>query len=194
LVYVDLSRERARLQFWFDPACNHLVRRLRMDEPGSAPAEWQVHNFQEAAPGIYFPAKIEWRWGPHSSRAEFSNAQINRPLPPDVFQFRFPEGVLVWDLVRHQVLITNKQGVPMYRPRDEFGNVLVMDDRGALRPVTTLGYARVLWQELNTVTPWLLPASLSCLALAACWSLARKLHRRRKSSCRPSSQVDSVPP
>lgn len=191
LVYVDLSHGRARLGIWFDQQVNHLVRKMQIETIGAKDEKLRsvqnVVSFKEAAPGIYFPERVETRdktgnRAAASMSVTFSNIHINEPLPPDIFKLKFPSGVFVSDLIQGKILKTNSKGEPKLQATDGQGNPLSLSGAAPIPLAAKQGERhRVTQEETQSFTRWLLPISLGILASAALLWVLGKWRRRVRS-------------
>lgn len=183
LAYLDLTHDRARLEIWFDPQVNYLARKVRLHSGKSGSekvTEQFISQFKEAAPGIFFPERIESNTVQDGAKkaswhAVFSNIQINKPVPADIFNLRFPPGILVSDLIRGKMLQTDANGEPTLPATNQQGKELslaqappfsITQDRGEGPSVTK--------EEPRSWTRWLFPAALIFFALAGIlWCIRR---------------------
>jgi hypothetical protein len=128
--YLDLTHEKGRLELWFDPQVNFLVRRLVLTSnfPGAGEkrAENEVVRFKEVAPAIYFPEQVElqvYKDAKVESKRSvtFSNIRVNQPLPAEVFRLRFPDGVNLVDSIQGRMYKVDAEGREIGPARDEKG-------------------------------------------------------------------------
>jgi hypothetical protein len=181
LVCLEADREIASSLTWFDPQVNYLVRKqvvhikpqiqTPLSRSNKFRAEREVLEFREYAPGVFFPAVVEWRsyqngklhW---TRRTRFLDVQVNRGLSPDMFQIRFPPGIVVRDAIRGSVNRTDQKWQPTLVARNEQGHVLQFSREPPLiAPAGVTG--TVTAREPVSWTWWILPASLLLLVLVA---------------------------
>ncbi len=101
VVTADLKSRNYKMQFWMDPSVNHLLRAMRMIMHDGSRMEAEVTDFREHQPGVFFPERIVRRYRPASSRTRERPwdeecvlvAEINRPIPDQVFQIKYHPGV-----------------------------------------------------------------------------------------------------
>jgi hypothetical protein len=184
LIHLDLSHDRGRLDIWFDPAVNYLARitRVRTDRSfGDVDGETVVTSFIEPAPGIYFPDKVvsTSTVGKDHRRqtwtASFTDIKINEPLPTDALSVRFPPGLLVSDEIRKGMFRTDDRGEPVLPATNSQGKKITLIDK-PLVPTAQPEHPSesVTQEELASPYRWILPASLSLLAVSAVlWAVKR---------------------
>jgi hypothetical protein len=99
-----------RYDIMVDPRYNHLVRACRQssDSPNVlGRGERFVVKVQECAPGLYFPAVIEYRkvrvWPgvkeelTNVTTTFFDKVVVNQPIPAETFKFDFKPGTSIWN-------------------------------------------------------------------------------------------------
>jgi len=171
MIFVELSNETARLELWFDPAVNYLVRKKvshALPPPGSNAdeqkgAESTVTRFKEVTPTLFFPEEMEVNGLTPDGRSwttvySFSDIQINRAVPADVFRVTLPHGIQVSDNIQNKMFQVEANG-----------NLRTISDLSPAQvaPLPTSG--EKLFQTRYETRPWhwwLLPGSLGILALA----------------------------
>jgi hypothetical protein len=177
LVYVSLSHDRARFEWWFDPQVNYLVRKmageLNAREAAGQKTEHVVSKFREAAPGIFFPERVERRFYKDGKQislsiAAFTEIQVNPSLPQGIFELRFPPGIMVADQIQGKMFKTDDLGraiLPALDPKT--GKPLTLGT-GEMVPGAEGedGSNRVTEEEPRPWTRWLFPMSLGTLAVA----------------------------
>lgn len=184
LVYVDLTHEKARLELWFDPAVNYLVRKLIMRTPppegdGVAlqRADYVVARFKEVAPAVFFPEQVDVKIFAEgrlvlTTTNTLSDFLVNQPLPPDVFTVRLPPGVEVTDSIEGKVFIVGADGRLSVVPGKQV----------ATSPALPASAAGSTWQtqtqtESLPLTRWILPSSVVVLVLAVVLWCVRRWRR-----------------
>lgn len=175
LIYLKLSHARADLEIWFDPKVNYLVRKLVISfddpQPKSGRRESRVVRFKEAAPAVYFPEEVEsvvTSNGVRSDRIQrvtFSHILVNRPLPADAFDWFFPDGVTLNDLIEGKQFKADRAGNPI-------GASKTIPQITAV-PVSSKQVTETR-EEPKPITRWLVPASAGILVLAGTLWLFRK--------------------
>jgi hypothetical protein len=195
LACVSIGHDRASFEILFDPEVNYLVKKMKMHYPGPGPAfdgEEVVTQFAEPHAGIFFPARVE-RNGTYSDGnrwdevVTFSDIRINESLAPDVFDFRFPPNILVWDFIHQKANRTDQDGQPVLPGVDDSGREAVIG--AAAPPIVPIlpgnGNMRATTDEPPAGTRWLLPLSLFFLFCAACIWIARKWRETRIANSAP---------
>ncbi len=190
LVLVDVSHARGRLEIWFDPAVNYLVRRRVLWSStieNLVLSDQEVMEFQEGSPGIYFPKVVKTTANRHDSpdkqrlTATFSNLQINRPISPEAMTFKFAEGLKVIDTVLNQVKVADANGEPTKPALTEDGEPITLLP-GLLVSQSPEEAPRATQQESESWTRWLLPASLGVFGLGAVISVSQWWRKRKGPS------------
>lgn len=107
---------------------NFLVSAV-VTNPGKEPrSETRVTKFIEPSPGIFFPARVEvsnvanGKTEPYRV-ADYSEVKVGNPLPRDAFEFRYPRGVRLLNLIRNETYEADEQGNPIGKvdkPRTSF--------------------------------------------------------------------------
>lgn len=181
MIVVALAVEmtvRERVGVWdveihFDPGVNHLVRKT-IYTIGGLRHEDEVVRFKECAPGLFFPERVVRNstedGKPYGgSTTEFFDIRVNQPLPADIFQFRYPHGVMLTDTIRNTRYQVDSEGNPISKetamgrgpPPPPLGEA-------APRPGTES------LEEPRSFTRWILPVSLGILGLAAGAAVLRR--------------------
>ncbi len=183
LVYLDFSDDQSRFELWFDPATNYLIRKKVVHLRFHSAQWWRdvVVRFKETAPAIYFPEHVvrEQYYGDKlnlKTVIAFTDIQVNQSLPTGTFQLRFPHGVVVQDSIQGKYYRADAEGREIGPAFDENGKVMVFNQERPLPagypsdgPFTSTPHEPGSW------TAWILPASLTVLALAgALWWLRRR--------------------
>src|SRR5439155_79810 len=116
------------LEFWFDPRVNYLARKV-ITRVKQSVAEKTVQEFKEVKPGIFFPAvirgstqnagKLDGR-----STTTISKISINAELPADIFDLRFPPGIIVRDSLKNALFKADANGELTLPPTDSKGKLL----------------------------------------------------------------------
>jgi len=98
-----------RLEYWFDEGVNLLVRKLNRSweaKGGKGRAVFEVDRFVETEPGLFFPvqSRVEGFGSDgaidSSMVCKVSELEVNRPVPPGVFELAVPAGTLMTDRTR----------------------------------------------------------------------------------------------
>jgi hypothetical protein len=157
----DITRE-----IWFEPKFNYLAwktvfkQRGADEKQGDVRTEKVVLRFVEAGPSIFFPAEVEGSsvvgGKPNGKRlTTFSDIHINEPIPPDVFDFRFPKGTHVFDNILGKTYVVDEDGNPVGEQRPL---------PAAVAPPVRPAPGDVSRSEPARWSSWFLPCSLGLLA------------------------------
>ena len=104
-LFFDRQPEKAPrkwdVEIFLDARANYLVRKAVY--VGPIYRRYEVLEFKEPSPGIFFPARIESEFKtekkpPKTYAATISEIEINRPIPSEVFTLRAPHGTIVTDV------------------------------------------------------------------------------------------------
>jgi hypothetical protein len=185
-IVLEFSNDKAKVEWWFDPSVNYLVRKYRGEssEPGRkgttvrAESRIEVTRFAEPVRGIYFPAEVKEEYF-HGSDLQntkvvtFSGLRVNQPLPAGVFTFRFPSGTLVQDLIAREAYTVGNDGNPV-GTRRALPNV-------SPPPTIATGFRTETQEEPGSWTTWILPLSAVILGVAGGLWLIDKRRRRRRT-------------
>ncbi|MCI0639879.1 MAG: hypothetical protein L0Y72_07985 [Gemmataceae bacterium] len=170
-------REPWIVQVYFDPSVNYLVRKTVHSvstSSGSLRREEIVDEFNESAPGVYFPVHISGvteidgtSWSTQTT--QLLDLKVNRPLPAGILDFRFPEGVHLSDGV---------QGVT-YRVDAQGNRISDATPLTRLAPPPPKSISESIpgvetQDEPTSVTQWILPISLGILLLGVLGTFARR--------------------
>jgi hypothetical protein len=125
--------KKMRAEIHFDPSVDYLIRKLIVHYPAVNPqdpksfatwAEWEITKFEAFGDGVYFPTEAEFRlYGEGlfdgqpsgNQRLVASRLSVNRELPEDAMNFRFPEHALVTELPT----VNNQYHVYLWGPDDK---------------------------------------------------------------------------
>lgn len=179
LIYVSLEHELSCLEFWFDPQVDFLVRKhVVIAKLQSIRSELEVMRFKEAAPGVFFPERVETRnsYGSQplpSQTVDFLDIRVNRPIPANVFQFRFPSGTEVTDYILGKIYKVDENGGLSGSMRD-----LIRFPSAARTDVAPRSETR---EEPKLLSRWILPVSVAILALAGVLGLVRRWKQKHSS-------------
>lgn len=184
LIYLDFSHDRFRFEIFFDPQVNYLVRKLiQTSNTARTRRESEIVKFAEVRPAVYFPARIETKvfeaaGALRSTRvATISDIQVNQPMDPGIFKFRYPDGTIVQDLFTRTIYKTDTEGRNMGPVVDSTGRVRQM---GRGRPLSgaLVGQEpqRATQEEPTSWLPWIVAsASLIVLCVAGfLWFVRRR--------------------
>ena len=164
-----LDKDDGRRELWFEPKLNYLVWRVVFlgahlkGQGGQRKMMNTVKQFTEIAPGMFFPADAELS----SSRdgkpvrtisTTFSDIRINEPLPPDIFDFRFPADLRVYDRISGTSYITGADGNSRV---DEKAS------RARVAPPVASAPGDFTRVEVRPWSSWIIPCSLGVLGGAA---------------------------
>jgi hypothetical protein len=138
-VRLQLTHSRARLVLYFSPKHNYLVKKLELyvapdKKEYVISGIHEVLEFTEAKPGIFFPTRIETvAYGNDDKKTIkkvlISDLVVNEPISDDVFQIRFPPGILVTDTIQGKLFRTDAQGNPTLTAKNANGSPLVYVDK-----------------------------------------------------------------
>lgn len=123
-------------EVFLDPAANYFVAKYTnhmegsyRDEstgemkPYSADFIWRVTKFQDHSGGVWLPVEVEsreWRYGQLVTERQVDvkvlNAIVNKPLPSDALDFKFPENVLVTRVSREGGILRQELWGPDNKP------------------------------------------------------------------------------
>lgn len=191
-IHIELTHENGRLEFWFDPKVNYLIRKSVMvpavDKPTTLRWENEVVEFAELAPAVFVPLTVEHRCSSNGAlqavlRTRLSEVKVNQPLDKNAFRLPGIAGLECIDLT-HEVKFKvdadgNRVGpeIPYKMPRVTGGAVQGGDSPPPVKHSPDIEPSRPptpLWV-------WLL--SFSVLVLVAAFILAD--FRRRKRAAQP---------
>jgi hypothetical protein len=159
------------VEIHFDPAVNYMVRKtiyIATAKKGKIWREDEVVQFQESAPGLFFPEKGVGRSGPDGKNWDFnyttlfSDISLNKPLADSIFRLSFPNGVYLTDSIRGTGYFVRPDGHPSSAEKPLGGlpppSVGDLDVRGP---------GMETQEEPRPITRWILPLSF-CLAVFGC--------------------------
>ncbi len=189
--YVEVKHEVCRLELWFDPSVNYLVKKViaHIDRPAGSKVKKQrlegiATGFKEVARGLYFPERVvvesfDDDVSVHRTEREFMAVKFNEPIPDEIFEVRYPPGAEISDTLSGRVVRADEQGrlMEIPGPRGELA-------RG--RPLETASSAgskeRQTESEPIPTSRWILPASLCLLFVVVLFSVVRLVRQRATSS------------
>jgi hypothetical protein len=184
LVHIRISHKGGDVQLWFDPRVNYLVAKsVRGREP--ILAEDTVQEFKEVKPGIFFPVLIRSVARDagkvfSTSTTTISRIDINGQMPSDIFDLRFPPGILVSDSFKNALFKTDAKGEPTLAPTNSKGMPVSVGNAPPLAsPETTPRHATV--EESRPWSWWLLPASVALLVVGGSLWLFQKWRKGRRA-------------
>jgi hypothetical protein len=192
-VVVELSFDRSKdsgtkwdAEIHFDPAVNYLVRKVIYTgswSSGNLRREDEVVHFKECAPGVFFPERTAGRSGPEGKfdfnhTTKFSDIRINQPLPKDIFQIRYPNGVYLSDHIRGVGYHVNTEGRRISPETPLEGRSVPPPPVG----VAANSAGTETQTEPRSATRWILPASLSILLFTGVVALVRRWQKRTRES------------
>lgn len=153
---------------WLDPKAGLLLRRVDQDLAAKRDRK-AIHNtlevtgFESYGLGAYFPEGVKGRLTEGgrtmSYRYEFEVTSINKPLPPDTFTIRFPDGLHVVDSASGKIHIWG----PDDKPRRTFNSSKEFDEWFTPRFVEAKGLNRT--SPSGRLLSW--PVVVSFLAIVA---------------------------
>lgn len=102
-----------------DPEVNYLIRRCKVTYPGyPGYLQWDVTEFSEPAPGLFFPTKLTKAFlkdgkVQYTHFIEISELKVIHEIPAETFVFQCPHGTLVHDLVTMTKYEADETGKPL---------------------------------------------------------------------------------
>jgi outer membrane lipoprotein-sorting protein len=186
---VGLKYDSTRIELWFDPSVNYLVRRqvvIAQAGPKSGSeqrSEIYVHRFQEVSPSVFFPEFAELTVATngtvslHTSRT-FTNVRINDPIASDQFVMRYPPGTEVTDDIEKRVYRAGPDGaLTLLTGKQVAGDVPPLQRADSMTDADSSTYQTSA--EPRPASRWILPAAAAVLALAGIvWGVRRWVRRR----------------
>ncbi|HEX4610590.1 MAG TPA: hypothetical protein VH092_20540, partial [Urbifossiella sp.] len=188
LTCIILDGEKASVySIWLDPEVNWLVRKFVREVPGfktaggqeyiSSRDEYEIEDFVEVRPAIYFPTKMTCKGylkGEHSvtQEAEFTSVRVNDlKVPP--FPMRLPTatGMVVADELTGTTYTSDADGNPAGK-QSVLRHAPAVD--GPVRPDPTAAPESSIWYQSST---WFIALAM-CFALGA----AALVYRRRRTA------------
>jgi hypothetical protein len=118
VVTADHRSHKYKMQFWLDPSVNYLVRAMRMIMDNGSILESEITAFREHQPGVFFPERVVRRSRPPPNGKDevpwdeeaVLVAEINRPVPDDVFQIKYHSGVVFVDELNGTMYAVDAEG------------------------------------------------------------------------------------
>jgi hypothetical protein len=181
-LYLEITHDKARLELWFDPKANYLVRKLvqhmlNSDGPRNYVGVNEVTRFREITPGVYFPEEIRSSFTatdkPATGRTvTFTDIQVNKPARPDVFTLKYPKNAQMADLVEGVVYWVTEDGNKIKPVTDRNGHIqkvsLTASVPGGRRPTVTVD------NPLSTTNLLMWAACAGAVILFALWLIRRR--------------------
>ncbi len=173
------SRVRYDYEIWLNPQINYLAAKWVIKEVGKSgkalPAtEHRILKFAEVLPGIFFPEVSESKTldGTFLQSAVFSDIKINQPVPPELFDFRFPSGIEVFDAIEGKSYKIGADGNPS-GPFKELEPPVSQEQVEALSATV---------EEPKSWTRWILPSGVALLILGVLlWAVQKRSAALRTS-------------
>lgn len=186
-IHIELTHDGGRLEFWFDPKVNYLIRKGIMIPAGDKTFRWEneVVEFLEGAPAVFVPIVIEHRCFVKGTlkavlRTILSDVKVNKPLSKDALRLPGIAGMECVDSDRQVKFKVDADGnpvgpeipVPVYRaaPASHPGGPPISSGNSSSSPQPS-GPPLPGWT-------WILCISASILVMA----LVLALDRRRRQS------------
>lgn len=120
VVTADPATSKYKMEFWIDPAVNHLVRAMYMVMDDGSRVEAEVITFREHQPGLFFPEQMARRYRPGASAQAKGarpwdeqctiKAEINCPIDDTVFRIRYPSGATFIDSMSRTAYTVDADG------------------------------------------------------------------------------------
>lgn len=171
------------LDIYFDAGVNYLVRKITITFlTTNYRLENEVLEFKECRPGLFFPehmAGSAWltnKVKDFDSRTSFSEVQINQPLPREIFNFKYPNGVSLRDNIRGCEYRVDADGNPISQ-EVPYVHEPPNQASAANAPIT----GTETQEEPKSATRWILPISLGILIVAGVAAYRRRLRRQAES-------------
>src|SRR5579883_227764 len=105
-IHIELTHDRGRLEFWFDPKVNYLVRKSVMIPPDTT-YRWEdeVIEFAEPSPSVFVPVVVEHRCLIEgvlqaTIRTTLTELKVNQPLAKNALRLPGIEGMECTDAER----------------------------------------------------------------------------------------------
>lgn len=119
-IHIDLTHNGGRLEFWFDPKVNYLIRKSVMIPAGDKTLRWEdeVIEFVEGAPAVFVPSIIEYRCFVKGTlravlRTILSDVKVNKPLSKDALRLPGIAGMECLDIDREVRFNVDADGNPV---------------------------------------------------------------------------------
>jgi hypothetical protein len=186
MIQLRLSHDMARLEIWFDPEVNCLIRKVRVDHhPKSGNPRLagtrEVTQFREVASGTYFPEQVLIR-GYRDDRlyaaltTTFSNFRVNQPFGTGAFKLPIPYGMSMADTIQEKVYKVDSEGKNIGPATNEKGDKLEYAKDAPLSAApSSQGHSSQTTEESRPWTFWLLPTGLLAFVVAGCvWLIQRR--------------------
>jgi hypothetical protein len=174
------SRVRYDYEIWLNPQMNYLAAKWVIKEINSKsgkalPAtEHRILKFAEVLPGIFFPevSKSKTLDGTFLQSAVFSDIKINQPVPPELFDFRFPAGIQVFDAIEGKSYKIGADG----NPSGPFKELLPPAAQDKVEAMSATA------EEPKSWTRWILPSGVALLILGVLlWAVRKRAATLRTS-------------
>lgn len=180
-LFFDQSKDREGswiVEVFFDPAANFLVRKtIYTMVGGDLRREAETSEFQECAPGVFFPRTIAGTteasgkvWATHSTK--ITDVRINERIPAEMFILRYPHGVVLTDDIRGTSYRVDRDGNPISKE-----NALARIAPPPLAATSAAAPRTETHVEPESWTRWILPLSVAGLAFACLLLVLRRRHR-----------------
>ena len=111
-------RDEWQVEIDLDPQFNYLIRRSVYTKLGGTQKlvrDDRVLAFRETSPSIYFPESVEFHakigdkdW--YNKVVTLSEIHVNEPIPTNVFDMSFPNGVIMSDRIRNVTYYVDESG------------------------------------------------------------------------------------
>jgi hypothetical protein len=175
------------LEVQFDPAVNYLISRTKATaigfSDGSLHREHEVARFEECPDGVFFPSQTEHRAIFNGKCindviAKMANIQVNRFLPAEVFEMRYPQGVEFTDQIRGLRYKIDSHANPI--------SPEIPQQTGKVVPPPPIPDAHEVFGGRETTvepapfTRWIFWASITLLSISMATLVWRKWHAWRK--------------
>ncbi len=164
----------------FDSSVNYLIRRaIYSADDGHYRRQQQVVQYKEVTPGLFFPEHVVGTSENNSVQesslmADFSEIDVNTPLPPGVFQLRYPHGVYLTDAIRGYEYQVDAEGKQISK-----GKALAQGTQSPISEEERIVSAQEAKEEPQSNLRLILPVSL-VLLLIGCSLLIRRGWRNRR--------------
>lgn len=170
--------EKANIYIYFDPNVNYLARKIAYTYPTHYWEE-EVLEFKEHKPGLYFPERcagssqiLPSKTVGYECNTRFTDIQINQPLPKDIFHFKYPQGVFLFDAIQGMQYQVDTEGNPISQPTP-YGHEPPPPGKDGDAQV----FGTETHEEPRPLSRWILPISFGILITGG---VAAFLRRRRR--------------
>jgi hypothetical protein len=187
-IHIELTHGNGRLEFWFDPKVNYLIRKRVMVPAADKKYRWEdeVVDFAEPAPAVFVPIALEHRCFVDGAlqavlRTILSDVKVNQPLAQDALRIPKIAGLECVDFNRNVKFKVDADGNAI-GPESPEEVVYVAPNYKQGSGIPTPPYYKDPFEPSKPPTPWwmwMLIASLTVLLTAVIAAIVR---RRRQAT------------